>query len=404
MLLLGAKLPFPVVQQLQSYCAREGKTLDNVTFSRIKEMLQKYCGAAVPHVNIILNCFGPDRKVKPADKTMIQHVLSFRQNIHSCMNPADGDVEGLRKLKDLLQRTYFFASLDDPEVEKALTDIPEDKATFEEFTKVAIERAEQLAGYKSSRSSISKIQVAEEGEPSVLRAGRDNYRTYRSRSNHSGRGRGHGRYPDNHHRSSRNTHNREDQQNHKKEVLCFTCGGKGHLQFVCPSYKGPISDSTKPQHVKTSMVGLVETDDDDYSPGIYSVTVLRRPRHIDISVVLNGDVQALLEFDTAAGECIMPKAWLSLFREDKRPKLRHTNVKLNLANGQSADVCGEVILDVVPSFVKHRKPVNTLFYVVNGPHALMGRPLIAALFPGLLENVLNLSGESLSYHGNKKYT
>ena len=128
-----------------------------------------------------------------------------------------------------------------------------------------------------------------------------------------------------------------------------------------------------------------------------------RNDRIEMSLILNDNLQANFEFDTGAGVCIMPKAWLTLFTPEHRPVLQTCNVKLNLANGQLANITGSVHIDVITSACKRMKPVNTTFYVVDGPHALLGRPLIRALFPGLYNNMMNLSGALDYYHSDKNY-
>ena len=70
---------------------------------------------------------------------------------------------------------------------------------------------------------------------------------------------------------------------------------------------------------------------------------------IEMSLILNGNLQANFEFDTGAGACIMPKAWLTLFTPEHRPVLQPCNVKLNLANGQLANITGSVHIDVITS-------------------------------------------------------
>ena len=107
---------------------------------------------------------------------------------------------------------------------------------------------------------------------------------------------------------------------------------------------------------------------------------IRRGDHIDMSLILNGNLQAMFEFDTAAGACIMPKAWLALFSPEHRPVLQTCNIKLDLANGQTTDIAGSVQIDVVTSSCKRMKPVNTIFYVVVEPHALLGKLLMRVLF------------------------
>ena len=61
-----------------------------------------------------------------------------------------------------------------------------------------------------------------------------------------------------------------------------------------------------------------------------------------MSLILNGKLQAMFEFDTGAGVCIIPKALFTLFKPEHRPELKHCNMRLQLANGQQSDITGTV--------------------------------------------------------------
>ena len=122
-----------------------------------------------------------------------------------------------------------------------------------------------------------------------------------------------------------------------------------------------------------------------------------------MSVVLNNDLPVFLEFDTGTGACVLPQSWITAFTPEKRPTVQPCNVILDLANGQTASVNGFVVLNVVTSACHNMTPVKTLFYIVDGPHALMGRPLIKALFPELYNCIMNLSDALYKYHEDKDH-
>ena len=398
------KLPHTVQAELRVFCEREGKTFATVTFVRFRELLLKHCGITVPLVNVILQYFGPDRNIKSKDTTMLKHVLSFKQNLHSCMNPVN-EIGPLGKFVDLVQRSAFCASLDDPEVQEALIEIPEDTANLTKFTEVAIAKSEQLAGAKALKESLSKVQVPKQNEAaSILKL--DN--TFQG----CGRGRGHGRGGYNYQNPAS-----KDVSGHSatkpvyspeyKEIVCHNCGIKGHKSPQC-WYKD--SSGTSPnnasaiKHVPTRSVGIVEPQDECLSTSIFCASthpVSRGGDHIYMSLILNGDFQELFEFDTGASACLLPHAWLDQFSPEKRPHLQPCNMQLDLANGHRANIAGLIYVDVVTSRCRRMTPIRTCFYVVDGPHALMDRPLIKAVFPGLYESILNLSTDLLKCHGDK---
>ena len=78
---------------------------------------------------------------------MLHHVLDFNNKLPTCVTPKD-ELESLQKFADLIKISAFFASIDCPEIRKALMKIPESEATYLEFTKVAQETDELMRGQK----------------------------------------------------------------------------------------------------------------------------------------------------------------------------------------------------------------------------------------------------------------
>ena len=188
-------------------------------------------------------------------------------------------------------------------------------------------------------------------------------------------------------------------------VFFWSSVSKGHKSPVCPN-KG--ASATQSGSVATKSVGMVRHNASQISShSVFRFNVscndIRRGDYIDMSLILNGNLQAMFELDTAAGACIMPKAWLALFSPEHRPVLKACDIKLDLANSQTADVTGSVHIDVVTSSCKRMKPVNTIFYVVVEPHALLGKLLMRVLFLGLYNNIMTLSDGLYDYHGDKNY-
>ena len=410
------KLPYNVQTELKVFCEREGKTFDNVTFIRFKELLLKHCGVQVPEVNVVLQYFGPDRAVKAADTTMLKHVLTFKQGLHPCMLPGD-DLEKLKKFVDLIHRSAFCASLDDPEIQKALIEIEEKDASLTKFTEVAIIKSDQLQGAKALKESLSKVKVSKpDAAATVLKVdehkgnGNSGSRGRGRGRGNRGRGRGRGGYYYRNATSQAASDKPSDKpaSQHSDKWICHNCGVKGHKSPECPQKNKESSGSTyndsATNQVSTRSLGIVDSQDDSFTTSVFSAAPISKSGdHIYMSLILNNDLQALFEFDTGAGACLLPLSWLAQFSPEQRPQLQPCNMQLDLANGQRAKIAGQVNIDVVTSRRNMMNPIKTCFYVVDGPHALMGRPLIKAVFPGLYENIMNLSNDLYECHMNKEY-
>ena len=261
-LILRSRLPYNAVSQLQAFCTREDVTFDDVSYSRFKEMLNTFFGKSIPPVNAVLNLFGPDRNMKQEDKTMVQHVLAFRQNLPTCLN-VEETLGDLIKFKDLIIRSAFFASIPNEKVRNALIDIPRDTATYEEFTKVAIERAEQLIGYRTAGECLNKIQkdpavAASADTTSVLRAG-----DYASNSGHKQR-----RNRGGHGKGGSNTYQAvPDHPGPLSDVICHGCGARGHIRPNCPS--NPNKALGRLPNNSARMVDLIYPSEPSMSPPMF---------------------------------------------------------------------------------------------------------------------------------------
>ena len=358
-----------------------------------------------------MNLFGPDRKIKAKDTPMLDHAYSFKPNLHSCMTPDLNSTDELISFVDLIQRSAFCASLDDPEVQNALIEVPDQKQNYNHFTEVAIAKSEQLSGKKSLQETFKKVEPQTDTATSVLKFD-GNHHTSTKRGRGSYRSRGRGRGGKNHKSVQQDPSDQNDPKsgnnNDATEIVCHGCGVKGHKRPKCPNKYKPAGNSsisdTAAGQVATRSFNISEPSDTTFSPSVYSVFNPHNKKgdHIEMSVILNGDLPVLMEFDTGAGACVLPQSYIDAFTPGKRPTVQQCNVKLDLANGQTATVVGLVHIDVVTSVCPKMKPVRTLFYIVDGPHALMGRPLIKGLFPELYSCMTRLAGELYKYHEDKE--
>ena len=411
-LLVKSKLPHPIIKNISNDCLlNKQKSLEEITYGEFTELLLKHCSAPVPLVNVVMNLFGPDRKIKAKDTPMLDHAYSFKPNLHSCMTPDLNSTDELISFVDLIQRSAFCASLDDPEVQNALIEVPDQKQNYNHFTEVAIAKSEQLSGKKSLQETFKKVEPQTDTATSVLKFD-GNHHTSTKRGRGSYRSRGRGRGGKNHKSVQQDPSDQNDPKsgnnNDATEIVCHGCGVKGHKRPKCPNKYKPAGNSsisdTAAGQVATRSFNISEPSDATFSPSVYSVFNPHNKKgdHIEMSVILNGDLPVLMEFDTGAGACVLPQSYIDAFTPGKRPTVQQCNVKLDLANGQTATVVGLVHIDVVTSVCPKMKPVRTLFYIVDGPHALMGRPLIKGLFPELYSCMTRLAGELYKYHEDKE--
>ena len=233
-----SKLPQKIVQQLDAYCKREDKTFDTVSYKRFEELFQKYGGVSVPAVTSVMNLFGIDRNKRNKDLPMLHHVLDFDNKLPTCVTPKD-ELESLQKFADLIKRSAFFASIDCPEIRKALMKIPESEATYLEFTKVAQETDELMRGQKKCAETMEKMDGAKhETTTSVLKLESNsepkgvshNYKRGRggNRGGSYNRGGSHG----SNRGGNRNQSHNKDQSSSQSEITCSSCGANGHKSPV----------------------------------------------------------------------------------------------------------------------------------------------------------------------------
>ena len=369
------------------------KTLDDISYQKLRTMLMKHCGSSVPPVLSLMKLMGPERYVKPPDTLMVEHVLSFTNRLPACLQPGD-NIEELKKLRDLVQRTVFYASIGEAEVRKSLIEIEETKQTYSEFTRVAIERDEQLLNNESSQKVVQKLGMQDEAAALVLKADRKDQKFQKGKQSKG--------KPEN--QKGRGYRYKKDYSNYQ----CHNCEKWGHIIYNCPDLKKPDSSASGSGAVGTKKVDVdMESIVASSLPNVFLVSVnncdVGYCERINMSLILNGHLQMLFEFDTAAGVSIIPKSYMKLFNPDKCPEVQPCDVELDLANGQSIAVVGTVQIEVKPSNQQNIRPVKANFMVVDGPHALLGRPLMKMLFPTLYNNILELSGMLQSHHGDSKF-
>ena len=367
-LLLRLKLPHEVVLELIGCCEQEGTTIDTINYANFRKMVIKQCGVVTPLVNIVMQYFGPDRLIQGKDTPLLTHNVKFMNSLDPCMQPSK---EEERKLfVDLIQRTAYYASLRDPEVQKALSEIPESEATLKKFKEAALQKSTQiemhnktqaaLAGATTPNKEVSVYQVDE-------KKGRFGYPTKKK----------------------------------KFEGVCFWCGMQGHKIPNCfPKKNGKPktyfpeknSSNEKGKSVNVKVVDFIDSNLNDSCfvrvfetpeqqiKAIHSVVTGHDSGSIMYSTVIN-NVLFELNMDSGAGGSVLPLDYIK--KIPKCPPVLPSKTKLRIANGDVVDVVGEIFLMVNRANEPLPQPVKEKFYVYDGPHALMGRTLIQAIEPEL---------------------
>ena len=115
-------------------------------------------------------------------------------------------------------------------------------------------------------------------------------------------------------------------------------------------------------------------------------------------VIINGIIKKEMELDTAACHCIISaELWkeIVLVNPDNPPTLEKGSVNMTMADGtQSRAVMGSTHLTIT----RADKPQHTgvfLVIVVYGPHILLGRPALQALWPEQYGSLAQVAQKSL---------
>ena len=142
---------------------------------------------------------------------------------------------------------------------------------------------------------------------------------------------------------------------------------------------------------------MLVTAANDVSIKVVSAEITREP-NIMAGVILNGNISCKIELDTAACEPIIT---YDCYKEivsksnGKAPKLQKGTVKMKMADGtQSTAVKGCINLHIARADMKDRA-CTTRVVVVDGPHALLGRPVLKALWPEEYAHLTNIAKDSL---------
>ena len=125
--------------------------------------------------------------------------------------------------------------------------------------------------------------------------------------------------------------------------------------------------------------------------------------HIMAGIILNYNFLCEMEIDTAADNCIIPQ---NLFDEmvsqsgDNPPILQRSSVTMKLADGSpSNSVKGSTLISIARADMPDKTGIFRVF-VVDGPHILLGRPVLCDLWPSQYDSWLKAADGSIKALGN----
>ena len=187
--LLKLKLDYSVQKEVyQKFESCNPKlTRATVTRDRLDEILYELYGNKKPQISNVLEIFGSNRLKKSSETSVISFNCQWREQLPLCLNPktsADKD-----KFIDLIQRSAYYHALDDPFIQKELSNIPESSQSLVKFQEEAIkaearrnhfkETAEKSGSVDSSDISVNRSEYVHVPGRSRGRGGGGNRRPRR---------------------------------------------------------------------------------------------------------------------------------------------------------------------------------------------------------------------------------
>ena len=159
--LIKSKLDFAVIQELDLKFAAKSPDpyqWDSISKENLCKLLIEQFGQKEPDVAALLKCFGANRYKKAADVDVRNHYCRWWEQIPLCLKPSDA--AGREKFVDLVLRTLFYFSLDDHDIQKKLSDIPELEQTLLKFYETAILAESQRSHYQDTNEKASILDAS----------------------------------------------------------------------------------------------------------------------------------------------------------------------------------------------------------------------------------------------------
>ena len=134
--LIKGKLDSMVITEIELKFKRQNLTWSTATEKQVRDTLLEQYGAKEPELSSLLKYFGANRPKKAPEMSVRNFFCTWFEQLPLCVKPAS-DAERIKCI-DLLLRTIFYHALDDPYLQKELSNIPESEQTLDKFLEEAI--------------------------------------------------------------------------------------------------------------------------------------------------------------------------------------------------------------------------------------------------------------------------
>ena len=124
-------LDYSVVERVDQVLVSQSKTWDNLEEADLLKIMKEEFGEKQTEVARVISMFGTQRFVKSPNETVSEFYFKFLQNIPETMKPSTE--QGRKDFVDLIHRSMFYISLDDEYIQKALSDLKDDKPTLKKY-------------------------------------------------------------------------------------------------------------------------------------------------------------------------------------------------------------------------------------------------------------------------------
>ena len=148
--LIRSKLEFVVIQEIEQKFAIHSPVLNwnTVTKNEIKELLIEQFGTKEPAMSSLLKMFGPSRLKKPAEMSVKNFYCKWMEEKHPIFAPKT--TEEKDAFIDLVNRCAFYHSLEDPYLQKELSNIPENEQKLSKFHQEAMNAESRRLHYQDT--------------------------------------------------------------------------------------------------------------------------------------------------------------------------------------------------------------------------------------------------------------